>query len=61
MVIIFDAINQLPSKYHDLHWLPRALPPKIRIILSSTPEPKIMDALKERSGGILCHDVAGGI
>eukprot|EP00026_Physarum_polycephalum_P000355 Phypoly_transcript_00355.p1 GENE.Phypoly_transcript_00355~~Phypoly_transcript_00355.p1 ORF type:complete len:1640 (+),score=387.43 Phypoly_transcript_00355:131-5050(+) len=50
LVIVFDAINQLPSKYHDLHWLPQVLPPKVYIVLSSTPEPKTLEALKQRSG-----------
>ncbi len=34
MAIIFDAINQLPSKYQSLHWLPNRLPPFISVIVT---------------------------
>lgn len=59
MVIVFDAINQLPSKYHDLHWLPTSLPPKICILISSTPESKMLEAVKQRSGGSISTSIDG--
>lgn len=59
MVIILDGINHLPLKYHDLHWLPQGLPPNVYIVLSSTPEPAVMEAVKTRSGGVLSTETSG--
>lgn len=53
MVIILDGINNLPTPYHDLKWLPLVLPPKVVIILSSSQETKIMDVVKTRSRDLL--------
>ncbi len=36
MVIIFDAVNQLPEEFHNLRWLPEFLAPRLHIIVSST-------------------------
>lgn len=60
MVIVFDALNQLPTKYHDLHWLPSSLPPNICILISSTPESVMLDAIRARCGGAQMGTSASG-
>jgi hypothetical protein len=48
MIIILDAINQLPSEYHDLRWLlPRTLPPRVHIIFS-TSEGEVVKSVEKR-------------
>eukprot|EP00026_Physarum_polycephalum_P000890 Phypoly_transcript_00891.p1 GENE.Phypoly_transcript_00891~~Phypoly_transcript_00891.p1 ORF type:complete len:1193 (+),score=210.89 Phypoly_transcript_00891:164-3742(+) len=48
ITIVFDAVNKLPEKYHDLHWLPDALPPFVNVIISSLPEVVNTQVLKQR-------------
>lgn len=52
-MIILDGINNFPSQYRDLFWLPLELPPKVHIILSSSHDPKIMEIANMRSGGAI--------
>lgn len=36
MILIVDALNQMPGESPDLSWLPSTIPPPVRIILTTT-------------------------
>ena len=37
IVIVLDALNQLGASGQRLSWLPRSIPPRVRLVLSTTP------------------------
>ncbi len=49
IILILDALDQLEDRdeAHELPWLPREIPPNIRIVLSTTPG-RPLDTLKRR-------------
>lgn len=50
-MVILDGVNQLQQQYHDLHWLPLILPPRVHVIISCGTEEKIITAAKARGFG----------
>lgn len=54
VIIILDAMNQLEDRDRalELHWLPRIIPPNIRLIISAN-EGKSLDSLAERKWDFL--------
>lgn len=49
VVLILDALNQLDAadNAHSLHWLPRSLPPNVRVVVSSL-EHRVLEGLRQR-------------
>ena len=43
LLVIIDGINQLSGRALNLHWLPPALPPGVKLIISSTVEQTLVD------------------
>lgn len=35
MIIVFDAVNQLPTKFREMHWLPSSIPSNVRILTTT--------------------------
>jgi hypothetical protein len=58
LIIIFDAVNQLQTQYHDLHWLPLVLPPRVHVILSCLSDGITFTAVQKR--GIATNNCGDG-
>lgn len=37
LILLIDGLDEIEAKGQDLHWLPRDLPPQVRVILSTRP------------------------
>lgn len=48
-MIVLDGMNQLPSEFHDLQWLPRVLPANVHIVISSVPTGKVAEETAKRA------------
>ncbi len=47
LLVVIDAVNQLPSLGQELHWLPEFIPPAVTFVVSTTEGPSL-DALGSR-------------
>ncbi len=52
LVVVIDAVNQLPLLGQELHWLPEFIPPAVTFVLSTTEGPSL-DALRSRDYAVL--------
>ena len=52
LVIILDAVNQLPEQSRSLGWLPTHLPPTVRLVISTTESPTL-DKMKDRGYAVV--------
>ena len=47
MILIIDALNQLPDHDRDIDWLPEHLPPAVRLVITTTDQ-TVVDQLAEK-------------
>ena len=59
IVLVLDALNQLDTGLRELDWLPRALPPKVRLVVSfKTDDPAAASAAASiLAGGAIAGEV----
>jgi len=52
LVVVIDAMNQLPALGQELHWLPEFIPSAVTLVISTTPGPSL-ERLRSRGYSVL--------